>query len=248
MTMNVILSKAKTVWLLLTHANLKLLVRVFKKRMYSQSMAYGLLRDLNVACDPPPANMPLTIRPFKHEDVAALLDLKTPGIGMEGIQDRLSRQQLLRSGIPQCYVATNDAGTPCYMQWLFSADHNKQIQKYYRGYFPVLNSGEALLEGAFTPESFRGCRIMPCAMAQIAEQARNLRARSVLTFVNDDNLASLKGCTRAGFSVLLMRSERWRFFRRSVSFTPLPANTPYPFDLVSEAPRARRSKSAKQRV
>jgi hypothetical protein len=40
-----------------------------------------------------------------------------------------------------------------------------------------LSPDEALLEGAFTPESHRGQGIMPQAMASIAEKAKDLGAR-----------------------------------------------------------------------
>jgi RimJ/RimL family protein N-acetyltransferase len=41
--------------------------------------------------------------------------------------------------------------------------------------------------------------IMSAAMALIAERATEVGARHVLTFVDQHNIASLKGCQRAGF-------------------------------------------------
>ncbi len=41
---------------------------------------------------------------------------------------------------------------------------------------------------------------MSAAMALIAERATDIGARHVLTFVGDINIASLKGCQRAGFN------------------------------------------------
>nr|CAD6619098.1 N-acetyltransferase [Rhizobium sp. Khangiran2] len=73
------------------------------------------------------------------------------------------------------------------------------------GGFPRLDEDTALLENAYTPPSHRGLGIMSAAMALIAERAASFGARYVLTFVGTDNVASLKGCQRAGFEVHLIQ-------------------------------------------
>ena len=218
----------------LLHARPRTLFQIARQRLYSESQAFGLMRDLNIYFPTPAANLPLTIRPLRQDDVAKLLDLNTPGIDSDGIHLRLSRQLLVESKIPECFVGETPEGDPCYMQWLFGAEQNDAIQRHFHGYFPWLKQDEALLEGAFTPENYRGYRIMPCAMAQIAGEAAKFGARKVLTFVAVDNIPSLKGCKRAGFNIHLTRMERWRFFGRKVTFSLLPENTPYPFDASSE--------------
>ena len=120
------------------------------------------------------------------------------------------------------------------MQFLIGPDENDLLRTHFRVY-PILTPEEALLEGAFTPEAYRGQRIMPCAMAQIAMKAAEFGGRWVITYVGSDNIASLKGCKRAGFFPFQEREERWRLFRQSVSFTPLPPNTPYSFDVPAQS-------------
>lgn len=56
---------------------------------------------------------------------------------------------------------------------------------------------------------------MPAAMAQIAEKGAAVGARYVCTFVGDDNIASLKGCEKAGFSPYLTRTITTRLFNLS---------------------------------
>jgi RimJ/RimL family protein N-acetyltransferase len=84
------------------------------------------------------------------------------------------------------------------VQWLLGVRDNDFIARL--GGFPALEADQALLENAYTPPAFRGLGIMPAAMAAIAEHASELGARYVLTFVDQHNIASLKGCQRAGFS------------------------------------------------
>ena len=120
------------------------------------------------------------------------------------------------------------------MQWLFGVKDNAQLQRY-GGLFPILKPGEALLEGAYTLEKVRGLGVMAAAMAQIAEKGGDVGAHVIITFVEEDNIASLKGCKRSGFSVYLARDVRWLLFRRTVTFQELPVGTTYPFDAVQQS-------------
>jgi RimJ/RimL family protein N-acetyltransferase len=124
------------------------------------------------------------------------------------------------------------------MQWLIPSSENDKIQAFYRDIFPRLKEDEALLEGAYTADDFRGQGVMASAMAQIAERASDLGARKVITFVSERHIASLKGCKRAGFVPYVMRREKYRLFRHRVTFTSLPEGAPYPFDLENKHPRA----------
>ena len=59
---------------------------------------------------------------------------------------------------------------------------------------------------------------MGAAMTQVAERAADVGARWVITFVDEQNQASVKGCIRAGFAPYLRRRERFRLFYRQVTF------------------------------
>jgi hypothetical protein len=52
----------------------------------------------------------------------------------------------------------------------------------------------------------------------------------VQTFVGQSNIASLKGCKKAGFVPFQRRKEQWRLLRRTVEFARVPEGTPYPFN------------------
>jgi len=51
-----------------------------------------------------------------------------------------------------------------------------------------------------------------------------------MTFVQSDNIPSLKGCQRAGFSPSGVRKDRWRFFKKMVSFEKLPPDYRFAFE------------------
>jgi RimJ/RimL family protein N-acetyltransferase len=109
------------------------------------------------------------------------------------------------------------------MQWAIPSGENDRMRAFFGNLFPALGPNEALLEGAYTPPAYRGKGIMSEAMARVAENAGALGARWVITFVDQRNTASLKGCVRAGFAPYLKRHERFRLLHRQVRFEPIEA-------------------------
>jgi hypothetical protein len=90
---------------------------------------------------------------------------------------------------------------------LIGPNYNEKIQYFFgANYFPILREDEALLEGAYTPSRYRGQGVMAAAMARIAEHAAGLDCCYVVTFVGCDNVASLLGCKKAGFSPYAYRT------------------------------------------
>jgi hypothetical protein len=167
--------------------------------LYREDLSYGLRRDLRLPFAAPQAKIPIAVREARASDADPLFSPDAPGAVPEEREDLAWRRELLATGLPTCFVAVDERdGTPCYAQWLMAAEQNDKIQAI--GSFPLLQPGEALLENAYTPPRYRGFGIMPAAMALIAERAVELSAWSVITFVHHDNIPSLKGCRKAGFS------------------------------------------------
>jgi hypothetical protein len=220
--MSRLVNKGKALWASLKQGQFRRIFEEFQRWIYSDTMSYGLRRDLNQPFETPAAKIPLVIRPLKEEDIRKIFD--DPGYSLQ------SRLNFFDANIPTCYVATTSDDDPCYIQWLIAPSENERVQTYFKGLFPVLAPDEALLEYAYTLEKYRGQRIMPCAMSQFSEKAAEFGARWVITFVAQDNIPALKGCKNAGFWPYLVRKERWRLFRRQLIFTRLPEGTPYPFD------------------
>jgi len=115
------------------------------------------------------------------------------------------------------------------MQWVMPSSENARLRAVFGNLYPSLGPEEALLEGAYTPDAYRGKGIMGAAMTQVAERAAGVGARWVITFVDEQNQGSVKGCIRAGFVPYLRRRERFRLFYRYVTF-----------DLIQPAPQENR--------
>jgi RimJ/RimL family protein N-acetyltransferase len=196
-------------------------------RAYSDSTSIGLRRDLRVSFTGPTAKIPILVRPLSTGDDLSALDPE-PGLSADEVFWRLGQRRLLQSGLRTCYVAIAPESRTCYMQWVIPASENDRLRAVFGNLYPVLGPDEALLEGAYTPEAYRGKGIMSAAMAQVAQRAAEHGARWVITFVDEQNEASFKGCLRAGFIPYLRRHEKFRLFRRAVTFAPIFAVDPPP--------------------
>lgn len=216
---------------LILKGHLKLVWQQVLSRIWSTSCSVGLRRDLHKLYIPPEANINITVRPMREGDAEIILNHEI----LEQRFPRLVRQRydLVREGLPTAYVAVADGGTPCYMQWLIGPRDNNWMVDYFRGEFPSLNSDEALLEAAFMNPDFRGQGIMPAAMSRIAEKGEELGVRWVLTFVDIENIPSLKGCKRAGFSPYIMRKDQWTLFRRKITYEELEEKISAEFSLAT---------------
>lgn len=186
------------------------LARELVKRMFSNSESYLLRRDLTVPFQAAAAKQPIEVRPIRDSDISAILAAR-PG-----------RLLILKANIPTCYLATTASGEICYMQWLIEQSELERFRPFFDGELRNLRKDEVLLEFAYTFEQFRGQKIMPAAMAAIAERGLLSGARYAVTYVQKDNIAALKGCAAAGFSPYMIRNERWRIFSFKESFKSLP--------------------------
>lgn len=199
-----------------------------KLGLAKRTVRYGLRRDLTVPIERPSAKIPISVREVRQEDLAVLLPEDTSTYSEQDRLEIVWRKRFAADvGSKGCYVAIDERdGSPCYMQWLLAPSQNEVIRRL--GGFPQLQKGEALLENAYTPPTHRGLGIMSAAMALIAERGEDVNARYVITFVGEDNIASLKGCRRAGFApdMLHIRQDYLFGIVRRHRFEPLPADDP----------------------
>lgn len=231
-------SRVRSVAELIGGGHLRVLWQALRLRLYSRGEAVGLRRDLLQPLASPAAKVPLTVRPLTPRDCEALRTPDPKSTGAD-LYEQGSRVRVLESGLPTGYAAVDAQERLCYVQWLIGPAHSAQQRRYFHGAFPHLAPDTALLEAAYTFPSHRGLHVMSHAMAEIAQEARALGVRWVITFVGVDNIASLKGCQRAGFTPYVRRRHRWLLFHRRYTFEPLeplapPAVLPQPRPAAAE--------------
>lgn len=195
---------------------------VVQKHLHSENTWFGMRRNLEEAFQRPKAKINISVRLIEERDLSRLLS--TEGMTAEEAKMVGWRRKLLKANFQSCYVAVTNDDTPCYMQWLIGPAENKKILKYFRGLFPELKEQEALLEGAYMHPSFRGLGIMPDAMYQISEKAKEIGANETITFVQVDNIASLKGCKNCGYYPYTLLKSKWLMYKRDIFLEPIPDN------------------------
>ena len=210
--------------------------KIAKSIVWSDVDAIGSSWDAKISHPPVAALFPLTLREARKEDLDRLLTVDVPGLEPDDREERLVRQHMRTLGFKHCLVAVNEEDEPCFLQWLIMPSENSILARAYGGLFPPLEPHQALVEGAYIPPAFRGKKVMPAAKRLICEQAAAFGATEVLTWVRSNNIASLKGCQRAGFRPIMTRVSSHRLGRRQITFERLPAGTLYPFE-IQGAPR-----------
>jgi GNAT superfamily N-acetyltransferase len=205
-----------------------LILRTLGRRLASADVALGLRRDTALPFRVPGPPLSLTVRPLEPEDVPQLVDVTGPDVTRWSIEDRLHLAYLIEAGLQTCYVAVTREGHICYVQFLIDPGQNEKIRALYGDLMPRLEPDEALLEAAFSLERYRGRGVMIHVMPELARKARALGLRWLVLFASVTNVPMLKACQFTGFVPYVERREAWRFFRRQVTFRPLPAGAPYP--------------------
>ena len=220
--------KARFAFHLLREARWKALADAFRQKMWSSTTTWGLRRDLTIPFPAPDAAIPITIRPVTDADIATLFDLHDSAISDAEREERRDRISMIEQGLPFNYVAVTEDDVPCFFQTVLYASDHDTMRAVWGNLFPRLAAHQCLIDGALTPEAFRGRKIMPAAMARISEAAIRPGITEAITFVDLDNIPSLKGCIRSGYLPACYRHIHWRFGRNTTTFTPVPADTPIP--------------------
>jgi hypothetical protein len=220
--------KIRFVSYLVTTGRLGAVPSIIQHKLWSDTTSYGLRRDLTVPFPAPDAAIPIRVREATERDLEQIFRIDEPGLSREEIDERRDRQAEYEKGARWCYVAVTDDDVPCYFQTVFTYEQRDALRKVHGKGLPDLQPGQVIMEGALTPVRFRGKRIMPAAMTRITDLVTNDETREAITFVDLDNIPSLKGCVRSGYGPYCHRKNRWRFFRESAWYEPIPTDTVIP--------------------
>jgi hypothetical protein len=141
-------------------------------------------------------------------------------VGGEDYRDVFVRVRMCANGVRTLYMSLDSDGNPIYAQWLIAPGEEPALQETIPHQFPNLGPAEWLLEGAYTFVAHRRQGAMGDGMHQLLLAARGAGARRVITYVAEDNLASLRGCANAGFTLDHVRVTRQRFNMRRALWRP----------------------------
>lgn len=202
------------------------IIRRLNQGAYGERILIGLRRDLTVPFSAPLPKIPIRLRAFRREDMSDLFPSTDGAEAERERKDVIWRLRSVEEGIlySHCYVAVDEtSGRPCHSQWL-TEGYNDAIR--IAAALPMLSNEEALLENAYTPSAYRGMGIMAAVTSRLAEFAEGHGARFVVAFIDQRNVASLRGGRRAGLSpwrIAIQRQYGFGLVRR-VRFEPVHAD------------------------
>lgn len=177
------------------------------RRFYSEEIALGFKRDLQINYRKPKTLMPVSIRRASVGDEQYFLDRRNDG---------------LINKFETCYVAVNKEGIPCCRLWLIDASQNDALKLVWGNIFPKLKKEEVLIENVYTVPRFRGFGILPAVVDEVLKNGRELGARYALTFGELSNYNTSRAFAYAGFEPYILRRKKWFLFRKNISFDEIP--------------------------
>jgi RimJ/RimL family protein N-acetyltransferase len=202
----------------------RVIAKELRHRLWSRTPSFGLRCDL--------ANLP----PLKEAAVPLTLE---PSLGaFDGFEAEmrrttgadygraLRRERLRERGVRTLHVARNQESEPVYVQWLVTVGDRPELDAAGIDYWPPLPPDEVLLEFAYTFTPFRGMGAMGDGMGRLLRIAADQGAKAAHTYVTFDNVPSLRGCAKVGFTLDHVRETTMvAGFRRGRVRSPTPAET-----------------------
>jgi len=207
---------------LLRHGQFQVVFQELRRRFFSERRVYGLCHELPSGFGLPETENTLTVRSLTPEDIPRITDFFDQQHS-EDMHERIVRRRLVDSGVPTCYLVAMANGDLCSMQWLIDEDQNQMLDTVFPGEYPRLEQHEMMLWYIFMPRKYREKGILAYAISEVLKKAKKLNVTRVTTFIGDRDTALLEACKSVGFVPYLIRTERWRFFRKRLAFEGLSA-------------------------
>lgn len=193
------LKKARYALILYNIGGLKVFLRQLGRQMYNRDVLCGFEKDLNEKVMPVSSKLEYSLRPATEEDMEEVL-AKSITESKESAHELIKRKWFYEEGFHDCYIA-RVAGTSelCHIQWLVSSEADDKAIQGFKNRLPWPKKDEVLIENIYTFEKYRGKGIMPSVTVKLCELARSKGFKRIITYVRQDNVASLRGMKKAGF-------------------------------------------------
>ena len=153
-------------------------------------------------------------------------------------ESKKSRYELLvrkwyhECGFGDCYITrTSDTNEACYIGWIVTSKHIKDMG--WENRFPGIKDDEVLVENVYTLEKFRGKGVQRSASRQMYEICKRQGFRSVVGWVDQDNIPQLIAGLKLGFQVferVLDRHILFRVTRKTIECFDPPVPITIPWD------------------
>ena len=194
------------------HAGARVTLRTLADQAWGEKRFFGLRADLTRIPDVRPAAFPIAMQTTDAQTFRGFREELDRVDGDDYVQVLL-RTMTCEAGIETLYVAKDDQGRPAYAQWLTRARDQAAVHEHSPGRYSEMRDDEVLLEGAYTFIAFRRLGMMADGMVQLLKIARDEGCTAAYTYVEADNIPSLRGCANVGFELDHVRHNLRRLGR-----------------------------------
>lgn len=234
----VLARNSSAVLALARHAGWQTAAHKATEQVWGSRVYFALRCDLERLPPQRPSALALDMAPRDCSTFDAL-DHELPRTHGTDYLEVLLRLWLCEAGIRELFVGDGPDGQPAYCQWLVRQRDQWRLHDHAPGRYPVLRADEVLLEGAYTFSAYRRRGAMADGMWQLLARAQDEGARAAITYVADDNRASLRGCAAVGFELdHVSRNDRRLGLHRSV-LLPVDATARQSWDASTETVQSR---------
>ncbi len=187
--------------MLLRIAGFRVFFTQLMRQVYSKESQLGLELKLPESNVPPiQAKINYTLRVASAEDIQEALQ-KASFESKASVQKLLYRKWLYESGFRNWYVArTVDDGDLCYLHSVIESNDYKVAEGDFSNWLPVLKNDEALLEGAYTFEKYRGQKLSSAITVDLINIYKKKGFKRMLTYIEKKNTPAIKVVEATGFT------------------------------------------------
>ena len=196
--------------LLLKVGGPKVFIRQLRHQLYSRTTHVGLERNLDTDFVQVPSRIEYSFQLATEEDIEEILQ-KAKTESKESAFDLIQQKWFYESGFRNCYIVrTADTGELCHVNWLMIPNHSAMpsavspgiddaMSQVFGSLLPWMKDDECLGANAYTFEKYRGYGIFASVNSKLFDIGRNSGMKRMISYVRQDNVASLKSSARVGF-------------------------------------------------
>jgi RimJ/RimL family protein N-acetyltransferase len=172
-----------------------------RRQIYSKSTEIGFSLDLTKYNIPQvEASIKYSLRPATKEDMGEVLQ-RSKAESKESCYHLVMQMWMYEDGYHNYYIArTADTNQICFLQSIIYPQDISMAKGRFKNVFPKLKEGEAIIESSYTFEKYRGNRLHPAITTDLLRLCKERGLKRMIAHVTKDNIASIKGTERAGYT------------------------------------------------
>jgi len=196
-----------------------------KRQIYSRFTQVGFALDLQKTGVPIiEAGIKYTLKMASQEDMDELLE-QAKAETDKMAHKLIFRKMLYEDGYRNCYIArTTDTNEICSLTFTIYSWDNQEAGGSFRDWFPGMKADEALLEGVYTFEKYRGNKLHLSVLTRQIQDCKEKGINTIKVYIEKNNRIPMKVVEKVGFRPVEEVHGTRFIFRTRTRFSPIRKN------------------------